>query len=799
MSSFSEFFRILHQGSEKVDFLSGFLFSVSPRISHPHEDSVVSYLSAALADATTEEEVRECCEGWLDEAEASGLQRLCAALNLTAPEPAAPEPVPPAPARHCLGYPTGLTQTEEPMEPVEEEGAKSKVKGRAKKKAKEAKDLKSTAEPAPWESLVEVKARVSRFHREAVEDEISAAIAEVDVHDLCISVAGRDLLKDAHLKLCPGQRYGFVGRNGCGKSTLFRSMASRRIPGYPPNCVTLLVDQEDVGDERSAVETVLSAHQELGELLEEEASLADQDALKALQSHRHLMAKRALFKATMYESKLSGLRGKAAREALLLAEDEERQAAAALAEPKGLAAAPEEEARAVQLLADVRDRLRSLGAEAMRGQAEVLLKGLGFVTADLQRPTRLLSGGWRMRVALAKALLAKPNVLLLDEPTNHLDWEAILWLERYLISDELSEVALVVVSHDRDFLDKVSTTTLRLFDMKLQIHAGNYSAFEEAHQRDQQHRADLAERQQDKQDKMEKQIKEMEQRGRKTNNDNLLKAVASRRTKMGLDDKPWSFNRVGLERAGGHKFKFSYATHFEAMEQATVENKEQAVHLKLKAAAPLPFEAALLQCREVQVGYDKTAPLVRKFDLDVRAQSRIGILGVNGSGKTTLLRTLVNQLPVLAGEVYQQPRVVVGFFDQHQADDLPVDATPLAALCERQPNLKEQEVRAHLGSFGLGRLAVQPIRCLSGGERSRVALAAATLRAPHMLVLDEPTNHLDLQTVEALGAALKDFEGSVVVTSHDRRLLREVCSDFYAVKDRQLQRTSLESFVRSLR
>eukprot|EP00913_Durusdinium_trenchii_P006731 g6327.t1 len=227
---------------------------------------------------------------------------------------------------------------------------------------------------------------------------------------------------------------------------------------------------------------------------------------------------------------------------------------------------------------------------------------------------------------------------------------------------------------------------------------------------------------------MEKQIKEMEQRGRKTNNDNLLKAVASRRTKMGLDDKPWSFNRVGLERAGGHKFKFSYATHFEAMEQATVENKEHRAgsRVKLRLGRDLRAQlAALLQCREVQVGYDKTAPLVRKFDLD-----------------TTLLRTLVNQLPVLAGEVYQQPRVVVGFFDQHQADDLPVDATPLAALCERQPNLKEQEVRAHLGSFGLGRLAVQPIRCLSGGERSRVALAAATLRAPHVLVrMPGPTRH----------------------------------------------------------
>lgn len=404
-----------------------------------------------------------------------------------------------------------------------------------------------------------------------------------------------------------------------------------------------------------------------------------------------------------------------------------------------------------------------------------------------------------MRVALAKALLAKPNVLLLDEPTNHLDWQAILWLEKYLVSEELNEVALVVVSHDRDFLDKVSTMTLRLFEMKLQVHSGNYSTFEDAHERDQQHRAELAQRQHDKQDKMEKQVKEMEQRGRKTNNENLRKAVASRRTKLGLDDKPWSFNRVGLERAGGHKFKFSYNTVGAAMEQLQVENKEQAVRLKLKAAGALGFEAALLQCRDVVVGYDKLAPLIKKFDLDIRAQSRIGILGVNGSGKTTLLRTLVGELACLSGEVYQQARVVVGFFNQHQADDLPNDATPLESLCESLPNLKDHEVRAHLGSFGLGRLAVQPIKSLSGGERSRVALAAATLRAPHVLVLDEPTNHLDLQTVEALGEALKEFEGSVVVTSHDRRLLREVCQDFYSVKDKQLVKVTLESLVRSVR
>ena len=303
--------------------------------------------------------------------------------------------------------------------------------------------------------------------------------------------------------------------------------------------------------------------------------------------------------------------------------------------------------------------------------------------------------------------------------------------------------------------------------------------------------------------KVENQIKEMEQRGRKTNNDNLLKAVASLRTKLGLDGKPTSFNRVGLERAGGHKFQISYAVMEQTMDatwdQRNFEHKEQAVSLKLKAAMPLGFEAALLQCRDVVVGYDISTPLVKRFDLDIRARARIGILGVNGSGKTTLLRTLVGQITSLKGEVYQQPRVVVGFFDQHQADDLPRDATPLQSLCEGCPNLKEQDVRAHLGSFGLGRLAIQPIGCLSGGERSRVALAAATLRAPHVLVLDEPTNHLDLQTVEALEEALKTFEGSVVVTSHDRRLLREVCQDFYSVKGQRLVKESLDSFVKSVR
>jgi len=201
----------------------------------------------------------------------------------------------------------------------------------------------------------------------------------------------------------------------------------------------------------------------------------------------------------------------------------------------------------------------------------------------------------------------------------------------------------------------------------------------------------------------------------------------------------------------------------------------------------------------VAVGYDKADALVKKFDLDVRARARIALLGVNGSGKTTLLRTLARELEPLRGEVYSQPKVVVGFFNQHQADDLPYDQCALDVLLERHPGLEEAEVRAHLGNFGMGRLALQPIGTLSGGERCRVALAAITLRPPHVLLLDEPTNHLDLATVQALCSALESFEGSVVVTSHDRHLLRQVCTDFYVLRERKLAKVrSLEDFVRSV-
>mmetsp|Transcript_69537 Transcript_69537/g.166727 ORF Transcript_69537/g.166727 Transcript_69537/m.166727 type:complete len:821 (-) Transcript_69537:369-2831(-) len=794
------------------------------------DSTVVEFLASALQEVDGEEELQEVCEPWL--ASASDSDALLASLRsllgigkaaATAPaagkvkQSAAPGAQKPLGAMLKVDASSQeAPSTKSPSDSGEEaqhKKAKPKLKGSTAKAKKHATSTDAAAAadgavsvPAA-DDLMEVTAEVSRFHKEAVQDEITSTL-DIDVKGLCISVAGRELLVEAHLKLCPGQRYGLIGRNGCGKSSLLRAMDQRRIPGFPENSCCLLVAQEDIGDERSAVATVLAANEELATLQAEEAALAPAEstedpkaASKALCALKLLRRRRECERAARYESKLSGLRGKEARKALLEAQAQVEQAEKALAAAE---AAAEGDAgaslEATTELAEVRARLSLLDPASMEAQIVMLLQGLGFKPSDLKAPTKMLSGGWRMRVAIARALFAKPNVLMLDEPTNHLDWEAILWLERYLKSSAMEDVALIVVSHDRDFLDNTSTMIMRIHDRQLFFHEGNYSTFEKAHEEDQLHRADLAQRVQEKRDKVEKQVAQMEQKGRKSNNANLLKQVASRRTKLGMDGKPWSFNRVGLEGVGGHKFKASYGDADAAEAAMVTESREADVKLRLKSAAALGFEAALLQCRDVVVGYDAKQPLIRKFDLDIRSGSRVAILGVNGSGKTTLLRTLAQDLAPLSGEVYQQPRVVVGFFNQHQTDALPQSQTPLEVLQERFPELAESEVRSHLGSFGIGRQAVQPVHSLSGGEKCRVALAAITLRPPHVLLLDEPTNHLDLPTVEALGRALKDFDGAVLISSHDRRLLREVCTDYFAVQGRQLAKLKgLDDFLRSMR
>lgn len=784
-----------------------------------NDDTVVEFLAAALVESDSAEEALEACEPWLGEQTGAALKALeklhlwnqvpapCVAIkpaSAGSDTPAKLGSLVPPPDMQSACIDTVTCEAEKA--PVDKRKAKAKVKTGEHIKKKAGIEARPGSEArgkdvASVEDIMEVTAQVSRYHKEAVENEITSGL-DVDIHGLCISVAGADLLSEAHLKLCPGQRYGLIGRNGSGKSTLLRAMECRRIPGFPEQCSTLLVAQEDVGDERTAVEVVLSAHEELNSLLAQESllQLSEQDdplaATRVLRAVEHVKLRETRQRLARYESKLSGQRGREARKALLEAERLEQQAEHALdvKEPDPLAPMA-----ASELLTDVRERLHILDPTALRAKAEALLRGLGFSREDLHSTTKRLSGGWRMRVALARALLARPSVLMLDEPTNHLDWASALWLERHLQSADMEDVILVVISHDRAFLDAVCTMILRIHDKQLHLHSGNFSTFEESHREDQEHRAELAQRAQEKRDKVEKQVQQMEQKGRKSNNDGLLKAVASRRTKLGLDGKPWSFNRVGLEGTG-QRWRSSYGENVAAAAAMVTETVEAEVKFVLRSAVPLGFEAAMLQCREVVVGYKQSEALVQKFDLDVRAKARVALLGVNGSGKTTLLRTLAQELEPLCGEVYRQPKVVVGFFNQHQAEDLPYERSALEVLLERHEGAREADVRAHLGNFGVGRLALQPIGTLSGGEKCRVALAAITLRPPHVLLLDEPTNHLDIATIQALCSALHSFEGSVIITSHDRHLLREVCTDFYMLRNRQLAKIrSLDDFVRSVR
>lgn len=567
----------------------------------------------------------------------------------------------------------------------------------------------------------------------------------IDIKGLNVSFGGRTLLQDAHLRLLPG-KYGFIGANGAGKSTLLRQMSQRTIPGYP-DLETLLVEQEDVGDEQTAVQAVMSASEKLCRLKREAAILerglaaGGSPTLAALQL-QVLRAEARIVTLRVDGDRLLGERGKQARQGLLREEEALAQLQRRV-KSSTEGALEEDEMAAAQCLSnleEVKAALVEMNEEKLRAKAVVLLRGLGLTPEEIEAPTVSLSGGWRMRVALAKALFVEPKVLMLDEPTNHLDWGSMLWLEEYL--SKMKDLILIVVSHDRQFLDNFATHILRLVGRKLEVFKGNYSDYEQVAQK--LHRA-----------------KEKEQ------------------------EKASSVGSVARKRTAA-RYEF-----------------EQTVDLHLEVGPQLRYSGPLMQCRGVVVGYPGLK-LSKPFDLPLGLDSRVAILGHNGSGKTTLLRTFARDHPPLAGEVYIHPSLNVGFFSQHQAQALPVDKTALEVLTAFGEGVRELEAEEHLASFGLdSRHARQLIGTLSGGEKSRLALAQITIKQPHVLLLDEPSNHLDLLTVVALSEALKAFKGGLLLVSHDRRLIKEVCPDphqQFLLDGGELRRAdSLSKFVRSVK
>ncbi len=507
----------------------------------------------------------------------------------------------------------------------------------------------------------------------------------------------KPLLEDADLTLNPGDKIGLIGANGAGKSSLFAMLrgelhADQGAIDFPAKWRMAYVAQETPALDRPALDYAIDGDANLRRL---QAELDELEAHPDADDH--------------------GMR-----------------------------------------LGELHSLLADADAYTVQSRGEQLLLGLGFSLEQMNQPVASFSGGWRMRLNLAQALMCPSDLLLLDEPTNHLDLDAIIWLEDWL---KRYPGTLVIISHDRDFLDEIVNVIVHIDERKLKRYSGNYSAFER------QRAAQL-----------------------------VLAAAAfekQQRTRAHLQSFVDRF-----------KAKATKARQAQSRMKALAKMEELA---PLRAAAEFSFEFReplsapnpLLVLDNVDAGYplldehgDKVGgkPIVKRVNFSLQIGQRIGLLGVNGAGKSTLIKTIAGELKPLEGKATLGKGLSIGYFAQHQVEMLRHDESPLWHLVKIAPNVREQELRNFLGSFNFpGDMVTSKIAPFSGGEKARLALALIVWQRPNLLLLDEPTNHLDLETREALTMALAQFEGTVVLVSHDRHLLRATTDEFIIVADGKLQ------------
>lgn len=397
-------------------------------------------------------------------------------------------------------------------------------------------------------------------------------------------------------------------------------------------------------------------------------------------------------------------------------------------------------------IAEIHAALHDADAYTAASRAQQLLTGLGFTQPQMNQPVAAFSGGWRMRLNLAQALMCPSDLLLLDEPTNHLDLDAILWLEDWL---KRYPGTLIIISHDRDFLDGVTTAIAHLDGAGLKRYGGNYSEFER------QRAIHLALSQ-------AAYVKQARER------DHLQSFIDRFKAKASKAKQAQSRMKMLARMEDLAPIHASAAFQFEFREPER---------------APNP----LLVLEAVDAGYNTSTPILRHIDLNLQSGSRIGLLGVNGAGKSTFIKTLVGELSPLTGQITNGQGLSIGYFAQHQVDRLRHDQSAIWHLLQIAPTVREQDLRSFLGGFNFtGEMATTPIAPFSGGEKARLALALIVWQRPNLLLLDEPTNHLDLETREALTVALAQFEGTLILVSHDRHLLRASTDEFLIVADGRL-------------
>ncbi len=405
-------------------------------------------------------------------------------------------------------------------------------------------------------------------------------------------------------------------------------------------------------------------------------------------------------------------------------------------------------------IGEIYAELADADAWTVRPRAEQLLHGLGFSHEQMEQPVASFSGGWRMRLNLAQALMCPSDLLLLDEPTNHLDLDAILWVEEWL---KKYQGTLVIVSHDRDFLDGVVNVIVHIDNKKLKRYAGHYSDFERQRAAAVVLAAGMIEKQQRERAHLESFI-------------NRFKAQASKARQAQSRMKMLAKMEDLAPLHASAPFQFEFREPLRAPDPLLV----------------LEDVVAGYRSEDIEGAADKV--VVRDIKFSLQSGQRYGLLGINGAGKSTLIKTIAGELPPLSGTANFNKGLVIGYFAQHQVEMLRNDESPLWNLAKIAPRVREQELRSFLGGFNFpGEMALNSIANFSGGEKARLALAMIVWQRPNLLLLDEPTNHLDLETREALTVALAQFEGTLVLVSHDRHLLRATTDQFLIVADGQLQ------------